>query len=401
MAHGHDTPAVKDNFYLEPARWTQGRNALFFVALVGWLACLAGFMLDKTRFFQSYLVAFAFGTSIALAAFFFVCVQYLTGSAWSVTVRRSMENIMITLPVLGLMFIPVAFGVHSLYEWSHEDVAKELAKVGKTGFLNEQAFIIRGFIYFALWSLWAWAMHRNSVKYDKERAIGRMHTASRWSAPGLFLVVVVGSLASFDWIMSLDPNWYSTMFGLYILAGGTVAFFGALTLIALAYRESGLLANSITSEHLHDLGKWLFAMSCFYTYIAFCQYLLIWYANIPEETVWYKHRFVGTWIFGAVSLIFGRFFIPFFALGPRRNKRNPAILKTMGVFVLLMHYVDLYWVMMPVWFPKGFALHWLDLATLVAVTGTMGLMFWQQLKSAAMVNVGDLRFEQGLRLENA
>jgi hypothetical protein len=174
-----------------------------------------------------------------------------------------------------------------------------------------------------------------------------------------------------------------------------------LTLIALAFRRAGILEHSITTEHYHDLGKWMFALSCFYAYIGFCQYLLIWYANIPEETVWYKHRFEGSWVIGAIILVVGRFFVPFFLLAPRANKRKLAILQFIAVWIVVVHYIDMYWVVMPVWFKHGFHLHWLDLATLVAVVATAGLMFWRQLRGNALVNVGDVRFQQGLRLENA
>lgn len=400
--NGHSPILMEESYQLEQRRWSRGRNVLAFIALVAWVACAVGFAVDRTQFFRSYLVAFGFGITIALGAFFFVMVQYLTGSAWSVTLRRLMENIMVTLPVGALLFIPVALGLHELYEWTDAAVvAKDAILGGKAGYLNENFFLIRTAGYFLLWSIWSLAIYRQSTKQDTERSVRQMRAASRWSAPGLLLVVVAGTLASFDWFMSLDPRWYSTIFGLYLLSGGAVAFMAVLTLICLGFRSAGVLKNSIHIEHYHDLGKWMFALTSFYTYIAFSQYLLIWYASIPEETIWYRHRFVGNWLWVSVALLVGRFFVPFFVLLSRPAKRNLNVLRFAALWILAMHFVDMYWVTMPTWFQQGVSLHWLDVATLLAVTSAMGLVFWSRLKRHSMVAVGDLRFEQGLRFENA
>ncbi len=397
-----DQNAKEDSYYLEQSRWMKGRNVFVFLMLVSWIACGAGFALDRSQFFRSYLVSFAFSITIVLASLFFVMVQYLTGSAWSVTVRRFMENIMVSMPAALLLFIPIALGLSELYPWTnHAMVAKDPILSGKAIYLNEQGFTIRGFVFILLWSIWAIALYRNSVKQDTSKSIQQMHVASRWSAPGLFLAVVVGSLAAFDWLMSLDPKWYSTIFGLFILAGGAVSFFATITLICLGFRRAGVLTNSITTEHYHDLGKWMFSMTAFYAYIAFSQYLLIWYANLPEETIWFRNRMEGSWLYVSLFLPFGAFFIPFFTLLARGAKRKLPLLATMAVWILTVHYIDMYYVIMPTFFKKGPELHWLDLACLVAVASTFGFVFWTRFQKNAMVVIGDLRFKQGLHFENA
>jgi hypothetical protein len=227
-----------------------------------------------------------------------------------------------------------------------------------------------------------------------------MYIASRWSAPGLFLAVVVGTLASFDWLMSIEPKWYSTIFGLYILTGGALTFMGIVTLVALAFRRAGILTKTITIEHYHDLGKWLFALTAFYTYIAFSQYLLIWYANLPEETIWYRHRSAGSWLYVALAMPFIRFIIPFFILLCRPAKRNLTILGLMAGWVVVMEYIDLYWIVMPAYYADGPRIHWLDFATLAATVSICGLVFWSRFKKHKMVPVGDMRFEQSLQFEN-
>ena len=391
-----------DNYQMELGRWSTGRNVLLFAALAAVAACVAGYVTDPARFFRSYLVAFTFTAAIGLGAFFFCMVQYLTGSAWSVTMRRIMENIMITLPVGALLFLPLVFGLKYVYSWTDPAVVSaSVALKAKSAFLTERFFVLRTYVIFALWSIWIFSMYRQSVKQDTERSARQMHIRSRWSAPGLFLVVAVGSLAAFDWLMSVEPAWYSTIFGLYFLSDGALAFFATLTLICMGFRSAGILKNSINREHYHDLGKWLFAMTAFYTYIAFSQYMLIWYANLPEETIFYRHRMGGSWLALSLSLPMIRFFIPFFTLLCRPAKRSMKVIRWMAIWSLMVVYVDLYWIVMPVYYPNGIQVSWLDFATLAATVSVCGLAFWSRFKNHKLAPVGDLRFEQSLHFENA
>jgi len=398
-----DAPAhPRDNYRMDVARFTTGRNVLAFAVLVSVLACVAGYFIDPARLFRSYLVAFAFTSAIGLGSLFFVMVQYLSGSAWSVTMRRIMENIMSTLPWGAVLFLPIAIGLKYIYPWTDAAVVgASQALQSKSGFLSENAFIIRTYVYFALWSLWAMAIYTQSTKQDSTHSVKQMYAISRWSAPGLFLAVVVGSLAAFDWLMSVEPAWYSTIFGLYYLADGALAFFSVVTLICLGFRSAGILRNSINLEHYHDLGKWIFAMTAFYTYIAFSQFLLIWYANIPEETIFYRHRMVGSWLPLSLALPVLRFFLPFFTLLCRPAKRSLKVIRLVAAYSLVMVYVDMYWVVMPVHYRDGIRISWMDFATLGATVSVCGLVFWNKFRKHKMVPVGDLRFEQSLNFENA
>lgn len=401
MSHSHSHSTTVDSYTIDSSRWTAGRNVLVFILLVGVIGCAVGYLLDPARFFRSYLIAFSYTSLVGLGAFFFVMVQYLTGSAWSVTMRRIMENIMTTLPFGLLLFVPVAFGLKYLYPWTDPAVvAASPALQAKAKFLNPDFFLIRNVAYFVLWSIWIYAIYRQSTKQDTERSVKQMHIMSRWSAPGLLLAVVVGSIASFDWLMSVEPAWFSTMFGLVALSGGALSFFSIVTLICLGFRRSGILTHSITDEHYHDLGKWLFALTAFYTYVAFSQYVLIWYSNQPEETSWYVHRMQGSWLIVSLAMPFLRFIIPFFALLCRPAKRSLKVIAFFSVWSLIVEYIDLYWVVMPVYYPNGPQPHWLDLATLAMTFGLCGLVFWMRLKQHKIVPVGDLRLEQSLHFEN-
>ena len=402
MNHSVTSPGAHAGHYqLESARWSKGRNALLLAALISIVACIAGYIQDPDRFFRSYLIAFCYTCAIGLAAFFFVMVQFLSGSAWSVTMRRIMENIMITLPVGALLFVPIAFGLNHIYSWTNPTLMNSSVLLrAKSGYLTDKFFIARTYGYFVLWSIWIFAIYRQSIKADGQRSIWQMRIASRWSAPGLFLAVAVGTLAAYDWLMTVEPSWYSTIFGLYYLADGAVAFFAVMILICLGFRSAGILDKEINIEHYHYLGKWLFAMTCFYTYMAFSQFLLIWYANLPDETQFYRHR-MGAWLYISLSLPFIRFFIPFFTLISRPAKRNLTVIGVMSVWSLVVVYLDFYWIVMPVFYPNGPQIHWLDFATLGATVSITGLVFWSRFRRHALVPEGDLRLEQSLHFENA
>ncbi len=394
-AHSHH--AELDNFNLDAGLWARVRNIILFVFLLSAVATGAGFFIDQKQFFHSYLAGFMWGTRILLGALFFLLAGYLAGAAWNVTVRRFAETMAATLPYGIILFIPVALGIHDLYHWSHpEAVAHDAILQGKAVWLNPQFFMIRAVIYFAIWTFFAWGVYRNSTAMDKDKNIQHMHSNSRYAAPGMLLVFLATSFAAFDWLMSLDPHWFSTMYGIYIYAGGGLASMCTLVLISLGFRRAGVLKNSITLEHYHDLGKWMFAITVFWTYVSFSQYMLYWYANIPEETIWFKHRFVGSWLSVSKFIVFGHFLFPLFFLITRKTKRNLGTLAFMAVWLLLMDYLDIHWNVMPTLHPTGFAPHWMDITAPIAIASFYGFFFWNRLKQHAIVPVGDVRLYQAL-----
>ena len=387
-----------DSYTIDDRLWRRGRNVLAPIAAGGWAACAVALRLDPTRFHASYLVAYAFFLTLALGALFFVMLQHLTGAAWSVTMRRMAENVMVLIPLGALLFLPIAFGLPSLYEWARpEAVAADPILQGKAAFLNSRFFLLRTAFYFALWSLWAWKLYRNSVRGTGLRAC---QSSQRWSAPGMIMLTVTVAMASFDWLMSLDPHWYSTMFGVYVYSGAALAFIAALILILLAFRSADVLRYSVNHEHYHDLGKWLFALTVFWAYIAFSQYMLIWYANLPEETAWFRDRLVGSWRGVSMLLVVGHFLVPFFVLISRAAKRKLGLLAAAAAWVLFMQYTDLYWIAMPIFSKSGVTPHWIDLAALAAVGGTFALAFWWRLRAHPLAPVDDIRFEKALEFTN-
>src|SRR5258707_7670031 len=331
-----------DSYYIEDSLWLRGRNAIVFIALIAWAACIAGYFLEPTRFFQSYLLGFLFAISIPMGSMFFIMVGYLTGAAWSVPMRRFAENIMVSIGLGAVLFIPIALGLDKIYPWMHSGV---ITDAGKAAFLSPKYFNLRAAIYFLLWILFSTRIYKNSVEQDKTKSLQNMHNNSFWSAPGLLVTFLTVSLAAFDWDMSLDPHWYSTIFGIYFFAGGGLAFMATWTLICIGFREKGVLRNTINVEHYHDLGKWMFALTVFWAYIAFSQYLLIWYANLPEETEWFQARRVGSWGIWSLVLLFSQFIIPFFVLIFRASKRNLKVLTFAAIWLLGANFVYLYFQM--------------------------------------------------------
>ncbi len=396
-----DVARVIESFQLEHSFWVKGRNLLALTSLIGWAGSAVAYATDPKQFFFSWLVAFSFVTTIGLGALFFTMVQHLTGSAWSVTVRRLMENIASTIPAAALLFLPIALGLGNIYEWMHAGVvAKDHILQEKAGYLNQNFFLLRTAIYFVIWSVFALRLRALSVRQDKTGAVANTRSMTKWSAPGVLLSFLTVTLASFDWLMSLDPHWYSTIFGIYVYSGGAWAFFAVLMLVILILRHAGYLERAVHLEHFHDLGKWMFALTVFWAYIAFSQYMLIWYANIPEETIWFKQRLQGSWQAWSALLVVGHFVIPFVLLLNRASKRNLKLLGWVAVWILLMQFADLYWLVMPSLHPQGVALSWIDLVTLGATVGTAGLVFWFRMRRTAILPVGDPRLEQCLEFEN-
>lgn len=372
---------------------------------IGAVGTVASFAMAPARFEQfyfSWLVAFLFALSLALGALFFVLIQFASKAAWSVVVRRLAEDVMATLPLFALLFLPVAVGIPQLFMWADpEKVAGDALLQGKQGYLNVPFFLIRAAFYFAAWTgLSLWFMHR-SARQDETGGTATTLSLIRASAPALFVFAITTTFAGVDWIMSLDPHWYSSIFGVYWFAGCLVGVFAFLSLLSILARRAGLLARVITAEHFHDLGKHLFGFTVFWAYIGFSQFFLIWYANIPEETVWYRHRLEGSWRTVTLTLAIGHFAVPFLFLMSRNIKRRLPLLAAGAVWLLAMHYLDLHWLVMPTLHHEGFHLGVLDLTTLLAVLGWFLAVLGWQMRRRALVPLRDPRLAQSLGFENA
>lgn len=371
------------------------------VGIVALVVSFLGYFVDKGQFFFSYLTAFMFWFSIALGALFLTLLHHATNAKWSIVIRRFTENTMTGLPLMILFFIPVAFGIHELYHWSHQDaVAHDALLQAKSGYLNQTFFLIRTAVYFLIWFLLCRTLYRTSLQQDQNPNPEQINKMRFISAPGLILFALTTTYASFDWVMSLDPHWYSTIFGLYIFAGSVVAILSFLTILVIFIHSKGLLKDTITEEHYHDLGKLLFGFVIFWAYMGFSQYFLQWYANIPEETIWYAHRWPGSWKIFSMIIIFGHFVVPFFLMMPRAAKRKTKPMLAMSIWLLLMHWVDLYWLIFPNFHKETAHLSWMDLTTLIGIGGIFIWFVWQKFEKYAVVPLNDPHLMTSIKFVN-
>jgi hypothetical protein len=377
-----------------------GRN-LFLLGGVAFIATCLGLLIDSKQFFFSYLVAYVFWVTLGLGGLFFVLLNHLTGSVWCVVLRRITESIMITLPYMVILFIPLLFGLHDIYHWSHEDaVVHDAILQKKSAYLNVPFFVIRTLIYFTLWFLIARKLYKSSLEQDKKPLADQIKTMRRVSAPGMVVFALSTSFAAFDWLMSLDPHWYSTIFGLYVFSGGLLAFLAFITLFCIWLRKHNVLVEIITIEHYHDLTKLILAFTIFWGYMGFSQYFLIWYANIPEETIFYLHRWEGSWKVFSLTLVLGHFLLPFVLLLPRASKRNFGVLKFITIWLLIMHWVDMYWLAMPILHHHGIHLSWMDLTAFLAIGGLFIAILWRYLSRSPLVPVKEPGLENSIAFKN-
>jgi len=356
---------------------------------------------DGLRHFAfSYLTNFAFFLAISLGALVFLPIMYVTKASWNVVVRRLAEVTAAVLPLLAVLAIPVILMVDKLYGWTDPAMVANPLMLHKTGYLSQNAFTLRWVIYFVIWSGYALFFWRNSVSQDTSGDVKITRRLENFSGFAIMICALTIAGASFDLLMSVDPLWFSTMFGVYYWAGGFVTFFAVLTLATMGLQNTGRLTRIISPEHFHDYGKLMFAFTFFWGYIAFSQYMLYWYANIPEETSWYLHRSQHGWgVVGMVTL-FATFLLPFMGLVSRYAKRNRKMLAFWAAWIVVAQWINLYWVIMPE-FSEGFVISFMDLTCFVGVGGIWLAGIVRLAMGNSLVPTKDPRLEDSLHFENA
>lgn len=355
-----------------------------------------GVLNDPAQAYLSYLTAYMTWLSLVLGALTMVMVSHLTGADWFAPLKRAAEAIAATSPVFAVLFLPLATGLDRLYPWvppvtALADSTRE-SIAAKQAYLNEPFFLIRAAVYFGVWIAVALLLRHWSIRGDRDRdPWARLDRGQRaLSAGALPAVALTFTFAAFDWMMSLSPEWFSTIYGVYVFAGGFLAALAALAAATPAARRAGLLAT-VPTDTYHSLGKLLLTFVIFWLYIGFSQFLIIWIADVPSEVAWYAPRLHGSWGLLAALLLIGHFLIPFLLLLFRRVKRSPGALAGLGGWLLVMHYLDVYWLVMPQLHPTGVRGHWLDLATLCGVTGAAFAYGAWQLRRHVLAGGGEPR----------
>jgi len=384
----------------------RGDRWVWLAAIVGGIGLGLSIVLGQAsedgagQFLRSYLVAFMFFLGLAMGGLFFIMVTHLTRAGWSIALRRLAEAVAGAVVPMAILVIPIVWGIDELYEWSHESVvATDPLLEHKAPYLNRSFFVWRLAGYFAIWIVLTVYFVRRSLQQDRTGEAKLSTEMERVSAPGLIIYALTLTFAVFDLVMSLYPHWYSTIFGLYYWSGAVVSFFAVIAVLIFALQSLGFLRGVISGEHYHDVGKLIFAFVVFWAYMGISQYLLIWYGNIPEETIWYLRRQTGQWTWISVLLIFGHFFVPFLALMSRHPKRRPTMLVVAAVWVLVMHWLDLYWLVMPEWSPGELPVGLLDLTCFVGVGGIFFAAVLFRLARSPLIPVKDPRLHESLQWE--
>jgi hypothetical protein len=387
------------------------------------------------RLLKSYLFAFVFVLTLSLGGLFFTAIQHATRAGWSVSLRRLFEALAGNLQWLWILFVPVFVTVllgkgDVLYHWLDHGIADPTSDhydevlAGKAVFLNKNVWIGLTVGFFALWAILGRFIIRTSIRQDATGDVKHTHRLQGFAPLMLIVYALTQSLAACIWIMALEAHWFSTMFGVYLFASTLYGFFAVMILIVFGLQRAGKMTGEVTLEHWQDLGKFLFAFTIFHAYIAFSQYMLIWYGNIPEETTWYIARTIGPWQYVSWLIVVGHFAVPFLLLITKHTKRIPIVLAGIAAWALLMHAVDMYWLVMPT-VPAGamaspdatslaalselvagagdtlgFEPHLIDLTCLLGLFGFFMAGLAQQLKHCLLVPAGDPRLGESLAFEN-
>jgi hypothetical protein len=365
-----------------------GMIGLVATAVGGGLSILAATM-DWQRFIFNYLVAFVFVGGIAVTGIFFSTVMYLVRAGWSAAVRRIPEFIAAFVPFLILMMIPIVLGVGDLYHhWVHPEPGDTLL-AGKANWLNVPFFVIRLAVYYLIWLGMYFFIVGNSFRQDK--TTDPTPTKRNWtfSAPVMILYALSMTFAAFDLLMSLYPHWYSTMFGVYYFSGSLVGCLALIAILMVSLKRAGHFTEWLTPDRFHDLGKLLFAFNVFWAYIGFSQYLLIWYANLPEETIFFTYRMSHGWEYVSWAILLIHFIIPFIILLSQASKKSLNGLLTGAIILLVAHFIDMSWLIMPYYNHDAVPLSWFEIVPTLAVGGIFLLVLSMQFKRKNLLPIND------------
>ena len=353
--------------FVFPDRLKTGLSACVFIGL---LSFAAGLFIDKDRAWNAFLLASLFVLFLSLGGLFFTATQHASKAGWSANIRRLMEGFGAYLPWGALAALALLLSGDSLYVWLNPaKAAGDPLLAHKAPYLNIWFFLIRLIAFFAIWIWFARQLTGFSLKQDETGDSSLTQKSGSRSVAFLILFALSFSFFTVDVLMSLEPHWFSTVFGLYAFAGLFQSFIAALILLVIYFRRRGPLANLVNENHLHDLGKFLLGCTIFWAYIAFSQYMLIWYANLPEEAIYYHSRSQRPWLWISIALVVFKFIVPFLFLLPRWIKRNESAMIFASILILIMQYADIYWMIYPIYDPERLHFGLMEIGALLGFGG--------------------------------
>jgi hypothetical protein len=390
-----------DSAYTAPPEVGRYQQRALIVGVIGIVALVIGAFLNIEQFFRSYLIGFVFWIGIALGCLGLLMLQYLTGGAWGTVIRRVLEAGTRTLPLMLVLFIPLAImGLGHVYHWVHpETIADEHARKiveQKTPYLNVGFFWIRAVVYFLIWGALIFFLNKWSAANDRTADTKFLNRLTKISGIGIVVWVFAVSFASFDWVMSLDPEWFSTIFGLLFVVNWVLSAFAFVIAVMVLLANRKPFAGVVAPAHLHDLGKLLLAFIMLWAYFSFSQYLIIWSGNIPEETKWYLDRLRGGWGYVGLALILLHFALPFVLLLSRDLKRSAHKLAAVALLVFLMRFVDLLWLIIPAFNRGHLKFSWMDFAAPIGIGGIWIWYFAWELKKRALLPFNDPALQEAI-----
>ena len=370
----------------------------FILLAIGLVFGVLNFFVDFQQAILSYLLVYVFLVSIAVGSLFLVALEYITGAEWSTPLRRVVEFFAGMIPWLIVLVIPLLLNIRNIFEWAHPDIlANDKILQAKAAYLNPAFFTIRSVVCVFIWTLFYFLLTNNSRKQDDTRDQKLTKRNTIISAIFIPIFAITITMTAIDWMMSLEPRWFSTIFGVYFFAGSVLAGLSVTTLAVVLLREKNLLHPAMVDDHYFSLGALLFAFINFWAYIAFSQFLLIWYANLPEETGWFMVRGNGGWMVMSMILIVVHFVVPYTVVLSQPAKKDPRKLKFTAIWILAAHLLDCYWLVMPsVRSEAGIVSLILQLAFPVAVVGLIIVVFAHKAKKYNLVPVGDPKLQKGL-----
>lgn len=369
--------------------------AALAVAAVAVMLALLGFFLDREEFFRSYLLGYVMWVSVAVGCVPLLMMHYLTSGPWGFALRRFLEAGAWPLPLLALLFLPLLAGLPVLYVWAQPSaVATDALLQHKQPYLNVPFFVGRTAVYLLLWAGLAWLLIRWSRRQDESDSLDLRARTRRLSGPGLALYFFTASYAAVDWMMSLEPHWYSTIYGLMAVAGQLLASLALALAAALWLRHKQPLRELVTPGIFYDMGNLLLGFLLFWIYVTFIQYLVIWSGNLPEEVPWVLHRIHGGWQWVLLLIILLGFVVPFGLLVSTGFKPRTQVLMVVTPLIFIMQLLNLYWLVMPAFYPGGWQIHWLHLVVPLALGGVWLAAALRYLRQTPLLPQQDPRLKE-------
>ena len=371
------------------------QQGAFIVGVIALAFCAAGAYLSPKQFFQSYLFGYLFWLGIALGSLAIVALHHLVGGGWGFSIQRLLESGTRTLPLMALLLVPFFFGMKELYVWANsEAVAGDELLQHKELYLNSSFFWIRTAGYFFMWAILIFFLNRWSHEQDRTAEPSLTRRLQNLSGPALVIYVLTVTFASIDWVMSLDPHWFSTIFGIMFVVGQGLATLAFAVVVVGMLAPHKPLSEIVTSKQFHDLGNLLLAFVMFWAYISFSQFLIMWSGNLPEEIPWYVHRLHGGWQWIAMAILIFQFALPFVLLLSRQIKKRAEFLTKVALAIVFMRFVDLFWIVAPNFHPHGIFIHWMDVLAPIGIGGIWIAVFIWQLKGRPLLPLHDPRLQE-------